>query len=131
MTVQFDFMTTLLIDGQQSGTPQKVSVTGGGEYRLRPDVPIAVDTQYEFACTIAKLKALRIEADGVLDIYTNAIHSGAFDQHFTLVPNQPILWNNKMGTLNPLTVNVVTIYITNASAAVVKLQIDKLEDPAV
>jgi len=129
-TVTYDFVTTLSVNGVAKGAPRTVSVSGGSDQAIREPMPIAADTPLAFACVIAKLKALRIEADGIISISTNDVHGGAVGQApILLAANTPILWNSSSGLANPLTANVTALYITNASAAIVNLQIDKLEDP--
>lgn len=105
-----------------------VDVSGGSEKRIDESVSNgATDLEIAFTCDQSELESFIMLSDKALTVKTN--DSSMPDDTFTLVANQPVAWNSLNGTTCPITADVTSIFVTNASGASARLQIWSLEDP--
>lgn len=93
------------------------------------DVLVAVNID------ISQLQSLFILADGVITIETNS--SSAPDDTLLLAANKAVVWQKAQYTLdaaaneNLFDADITALYVSNASGATVRLQIQALIDPTV
>jgi hypothetical protein len=84
-----------------------------------------------WACDFSQLKAFYMVSDQAITVYTNDAGTGAPDNTFVLVANEPVLWWAGSLLTNPFTADVTALYVTNASGSTAAFKIRKLEDPTV
>jgi hypothetical protein len=123
---------SIVVGGIQFG-PQ-IPITNGELVQLSTVIPAAgVDVQRALNLKAAKIHALYIGSDQAIDIYTNAIHSGAPANHFQLAAGVPILWISGDAPLQDNTptalADITTIYVGNAGANDANLDIIAIVDP--
>ena len=79
---------------------------------------------------ISQLKAFFMVADAALTVKTNS--SGAPQETFTLVADQPIIWTSVSGVAIPFAGDVTALYVTQAgSLSTATLEIHILVDATV
>jgi hypothetical protein len=107
------------------------TITAEEELAIEITVPVSTtDQQILIAFTMANLKSLFISASGPLTLKTNS--TGAPDDTFALDDDSGVDWDNQSLLDNPITANVTTMYVTNASGVnTADLKIYVLLDPTV
>lgn len=90
--------------------------------------PLTTDQPVAIAFDNTDLMYSSLESDQDIEVYTNAIHSGSFQDHFSLKAGVAQVWTSKGGTTSPYAGNVTIFYLTNASATLTaNYSIDILE----
>ena len=112
---------------------KKVVTTSGAENNVDEDVPdSSTNLPVAWACDFSQMKSFYMVSNQNIIVYTNDLGSGAPDNTFNLVANEPMVWTENCGLANPFTADVTAgLYVTNASGAIANFQIRKLEDPTV
>lgn len=102
--------------------------TGNDEGNFSQSVPIAANTQYHLAFTRANLKSLTIRAAGNVSIFTNAASGSSPTDTIAVTATTPRIWTLAGDGLAacPFSADVTTIYITNATAGAVQVEIRAL-----
>ncbi len=108
---------------------KSITATDAGEANI--DVALTAlqaNAQGDIAIDVSALKSLFIHSDVGCDIYTNAASGGSPDNHLTLIADKPLAWYYGCGLVNPLTVDVTKVYITNAANSVGTVKIRTIQD---
>lgn len=118
------------IDGQGRTTraTETYTKTGGQHVSLSESIPNgSTNLQVALALDASALELLVISADGAITVKTN--NSSTPDDTFALTADNGVVWANGMPLAsNPLSEDVTTIYVTNASGAAVTLTVLALLD---
>lgn len=108
-------LTTTWSRGGAEPLTKTVTITDGGENNL--DVTVAASAtnlNALWAIDVSALKSLYILSDKDITIKTNS--STEPDDTLTIKANVPFDWHTTKGFTNPLTVDVVSIYVTRTGA---------------
>jgi hypothetical protein len=100
-------------------TTHAYTLSGTHEYNLEiEDKAIGTDTAQDFTADVSTIVSLVISATTAMTLETNS-NTGAGGDVLTLVANEPIVWNttieDTLGTACPLTLDVTSLFITNAA----------------
>jgi len=98
---------------------QQEPTTGNFNSTLNQVVPIAANTQYHFAVTVANLQGICLYAQVAMTVYTNNPSGSSPQDTIVLAAGQCLVWTlatDGSGRI-PFSGNVTTIYVTNASAS--------------
>lgn len=114
---------TLRVGGKTIGATQEA--VNGALAVIDEQVEIGTDIEHLIAVPYAQLKGLVLHATMACTVKTNS--SSVADDTFTLEANKPIVWFTGGLAANPLTVDVTSIFITNAAAGL--FQMYALYDP--
>lgn len=87
----------------------------------------ASDLLVNFALDFSSLQSFYLVSDQVLTIKTN--DSGAPDDTFVLVANEPLVWHAGSLHDNPVTVDITKLYVSNASGSAAALKWEILTNP--
>jgi len=121
------FQTTTVLDGERIAT--SVDITAAMSIELDESVSdgqtdVAIDPG---TIDVSEVKFLMLVSDKAVTVETN---SGTVpDYTFTLGANVPWVWHESMGIANPITVDITSLFVTNASGAAAALQMRVLVDP--
>lgn len=124
----------ILTRGWQKGSDiltKSQTVSADQEIGIDASMPIANDQLVALALDVSQMKGMFLLADQDLTLETNNATTPAAT--IALKANVPLIWESTSGYFaNPLGVTDVTaLYVTNASAAVAKLQCKFLTDPTI
>lgn len=97
----------------------------GASQNLDEDIPSnQTDLAVAFALTIAKLKGFYMVSDVNMTVETN--NGAAPDNTFTLLANQPVVWDISMANWFPIadlfSANVTSLFITNTTAGTLTIR---------
>lgn len=108
---------------QLSETP-----TGNAEKNFDQLVPIAANTHYLVTLIRSQLLSLCIYAADAITLYTNAASGGSPTDTIAIVAGQALVWTLATDGLSkcPLSADVTSIYVTNATAAAVAFKLRAL-----
>jgi hypothetical protein len=103
------------------------TLTGDHEYNYEiEDKSIGTDTQVDMVIDVSTIQSLCIESTTAMTLETNAVDATGGNT-ITLVANQAVVWNTRildtLGTACPLTLDVTTLYVTNAAIGDLKIYI--------
>ena len=106
---------------------KRIAITADAESNVSVSVPdSSTDLQVVLALDVSALKSIIIATDNDITVETNSGSSA--DDTFTILANNPLVWNSDCPLPNPFAsaVDVTDLYITNASgsAAAVEIRID-------
>jgi len=103
-----------------AGTVSAASYTLSGDHEFNYEatsLPIGTDVQVDLVADVSTIVSLVIESTTAMTLKTNS--SGAPVDTITLVANKPVVWNTQilatLGTACPLTVDVTSLFVTNAA----------------
>jgi hypothetical protein len=99
-------------------TTASYTVEGTHEYNLEiEDKAIGTDTAQDFTADVSTIVSMAIVSTTAMTLETNS--SSAPADTLTLVANKPLIWNTEIlattGATCPLTVDVTSLFITNAA----------------
>lgn len=115
------------VSGGQVSVPQ-LSYSAGAERNIDEPIPTpSTDLALAYALIVAKCVFFWMSADQALTIEFNNSTTGT--PTIVLAANKPYLWTTDMYDTFKLTVNVTSIFVTNASGVAATLKIRALEDP--
>ena len=103
--------------------------SANSENNIDDSIPISVNHQVHWACTVANLKSIVLYADGAVNVFTNDLSTGSPQETIALAAGQAYIWTlvkDGVGKI-PFAGNVTTIYVTNATAAAVAFKIRALQ----
>lgn len=107
----------------------RTEITADTEKNVSLSVPDSTtDDQVSLAIDVSALKSIVIASDQDITVETN---SGSVpDDSFTILANNPLVWNNDSPLPNPFAsaVDVTDLYITNASGADAAVEVRTLVD---
>lgn len=109
--------------------------SGGGGYTsgavsqiVEEAIPTpSTNLQFSLTVDVSQIKVLFVLADQALTLKTNSTGSPA--NTLTLLAGKPYVWEHDSYYACPLTSDVTTIYVTNASGAAASLTFLVLYDP--
>lgn len=101
--------------------------TSGARADIAEAIPGSATTNVNWAVPYARVKAISILADGALTLKTNS--SGSPDDTITLAAGKPYQWDTDQNAAFLIAHNVTSLYVVNAGADPVNLQILCLYDP--
>lgn len=106
--------------------------TADAEIVLSSDIPVALNQLTAFVLDYSQLKGFFMKASAAgLTVYTNAAGTGSPDQTFVLAADEAVQFLAGGSEVNPFTSDVTCLYISNAAAVAVHLDIRALVDPTV
>lgn len=112
--------------GQTLGTP--INIVAAAQTSLAETIGIAAsDFQIAFSLDVSAVKSFYMIADRALTIETN--DGGSPANTITLAANVPYIWYTGVTPAFVLTVDVTSLFVTNASGVAATLQIEALYDP--
>lgn len=126
-----DISHVLTLSWARSGESiaQSVTISDNGELNRNVTVaPATTDFPVAAVIDVSEVKALYIHSDQNVTIETNS--SSAPANTLTVTANKPLVWYTGCGLVNPLTVDVTSIFITNAGATAANVRIRVLIDTA-
>lgn len=100
-----------------------VTADATGTVGTQVDISIAdgvTNQALALAIDISEVESIFLYTDGTLTVKTNS--SSVPDQTLTFSANKPLAWVRGMPNTLPITVDVTTLYLTNASGAAVALR---------
>lgn len=104
-----------------AGTVSTASYTLTGDHEFNYEVEdksIGTDTQIDCTLDVSTIQSLCIVATVDMTLETNATNAAGGDS-IALLANKPVVWNTQiedtLGTACPLTLDVTTLYLTNAA----------------
>jgi hypothetical protein len=102
------------------------TITGDHEFNLEyEDLAIGTDVQFDMVLDVSTIVSLCIESTTAMTLETNS--SSAPSNTITLVANKALTWDTQvlatLGTACPLTVDVTTLYVTNAAIGDLKIYV--------
>lgn len=109
-----------LSDGTQKTGTKAISADANVKL-VNYSVPVAVDHQIIFPIDVSQVRAIHIQSDGALTLQTN--DGTTPDDTLNLVADLPYQWCTADYNALLLTVDVVDIFVTNATSAAVSLTI--------
>ena len=113
--------------GGQVSVPQ-VKLTAGSERNIDELIPIgATDLEVNFQLAVAKCVSFWVSCDQPLALHFNVAVAGT--PNLPLLANVPYQWYTGNYATFLLTVDVTTLFVTNASGVDAVLRIRALEDP--
>ncbi len=103
------------------------TLTGDHEFNYEiEDKSAGTDTQVDCVLDVSTIQSLCIEATTAMTLETNAVDATGGNT-ITLVANKAVVWNTQiqstLGTACPLTLDVTTLYVTNAAIGDLKIYI--------
>lgn len=101
--------------------------TEGADERVVAVPDATVDLEVKITLDVSEIKLLRMTSDRNMTVKTNS--AGVPDNTIALLANSPLLWVPDMYCLNPLTIDVVTIFLSNASGFPATFKLNCLKDP--
>jgi len=114
-------------DGSSTSLTKSVAQTDeGGLYLDFTVAGATTDKRVLAAIDVSALKLLYILSDKDITIQTN--DGTTPDNTLTITANKPLVWYSGCGLPNPLTVDVVDIYVTNAGGTTATVNIRALQD---
>jgi hypothetical protein len=98
---------------------QSYTLTGDHEYNYEiEDKSIGTDTQVDLVADVSTIVSLVMASTTAMTLETNAVDATGGNT-ITLTANTPVVWNttiqSTLGTACPLTLDVTTLYVTNAA----------------
>lgn len=108
---------------------KRISITADAEKNVSISVPdSSTDLQVELALDVSALKSILIATDQDITVETN--DGSSADDSFTILANNPLVWNTSCPLPNPFAsaVDVTDLYITNASGSAAAVEIRTLVD---
>lgn len=118
-----------------NGLSRTREISAGAENNLDESIAAgAVNQLVAFVLDVSQLKALYLLAAAALTIKTNS--SGAPANTFVLQPGVPFVWHDQMPALRDTAgvavgTDITALYVSNAGADAVVLQLRSLLDPTV
>lgn len=104
------------------------SFTGDNENNLDVSIPnLSTDLPVNYSLDVSACKSFFMVSDKAMIVKTNSATEQ--DDTITLVANEPYQWNYQSYDVSLLTVDVVALFVTNASGAAAALKIRALVDP--
>jgi hypothetical protein len=103
------------------------TLTGDHEYNYEiEDKSVGTDTQVDMVIDVSTIQSLCIESTTAMTLETNATDATGGDT-ITLLAGKAVVWNTQiettLGTACPLTLDVTTLYVTNAAIGDLKIYI--------
>lgn len=103
------------------------TLTGDHEWVYEiEDKSVDTDTQVDMVIDVSTIQSLCIEATTAMTLETNATDATGGNT-ISLTANQAVVWNTQiqstLGTACPLTLDVTTLYVTNAAIGDLKIYI--------
>src|SRR5690349_9491926 len=89
-------------------------------------ISTGTDREIDLNVDTTTVQLMAIEADNDCDVYTNANHSGSFDDHLQLKARQPLIWSTgdpaeaKFMTGDGTNHIVTKFYVTTTTATLLK-----------
>jgi hypothetical protein len=128
------FTHTFTENWSNGGAPinKSVDIVAGAEVNIDESIAGSSEVQVFAGIDVSALKSLRIDVDKDVQINTNDHAVGSPDDTIDLKANVPLIWHkggNNAYFACPLTVDVVSIYVNNATAGAVTVRIRALIDP--
>jgi hypothetical protein len=124
-----DFTHTITEKWSSGGRSIEDSHTHSADAQSSIDIDIAdatTDQLVDFVLDVSEIKSFFMVADGIITIETNS--SSAPPDSWTTVANVPIVWHSDSPHANPFSVDVTALYLTNASGASVRFQLEVVFD---
>lgn len=101
--------------------------TGESQTSIDESVPIQSDYEVAFTLDVSAIKAIFIMSDQDLTLETN--DGGSPVDTISLLANVPYVWHTGSYFVNKLTTNITALFLTNASAAAARFQLEVVFDP--
>jgi hypothetical protein len=128
-TDRLNYKTILIVGGTTKSFDYFEQNSAGEEHNVSESIPDAsTDLEVAWDADVSAMKFFVMWAEGgTILVETN---SGSVpDDSFSLIDEQPIIWNSNQLGVNPVTTDVTTnLFVTNASGGAVTLQIRMLQD---
>lgn len=131
-------VTTRLTQGITGGeaiSPPADEITAGSRIQIDETVN---DSESNFQISLETVVTNEIlllfymVSDQDVTVYTNDVSGGSPDETIVLAANVPFIWTDNMrvhGYTNVLQTTLTDLYVTNASGANAKFQVEVLVDP--
>jgi hypothetical protein len=106
------------------GTVQ--TVLADGAVTFSKTIATLTDAHIAINLDTTTVQLMAIEADNDCDVYTNAIHSGSYDDHLVLKARQPLIWATgdpaglKFMTGDDSLHIITAFYVTTTTATLLK-----------
>lgn len=108
---------------------KRVAATGSAEANVSESIAdSSTDLEVAFVLDVSVLKSIIISSDQDITVETNS--ASVPDDSFTLLADNPLVWNSGSTLPNPFAsaVDVTALFITNASGSAAALEIRALVD---
>ncbi len=120
---------TIGIEGSGITRTKTIESTDGGIVLLDAEpVIVGTDVNLAFDLDVSKCISFYLESSLAVQIETNAIDA-AGGNTLNLIANEPYIWHTNSDDTFLLTLDVSTIYVTNAAGATATLYCVALFDP--
>lgn len=104
------------------------TIVGSNKFVEKVTVPAGATVEIDCGTLdFSKFVSLFFSCDKAVTMDTNAL-GGSGGQSIALAANKAYGWNNLMPTVNPITVNITKIFVTNAGIADATFKADILLD---
>ena len=128
MSVSHTVKVEYLIEGDAAGEPVRsytISSEGGDDVSLSV-ADSTTDQLVAFTCDFSQAKFFYIYSDQDVTIETN--DGDTPDDTFNIAAGIPFLWIYGSGITCPISTDITSLHVTNASGSTANIRIRKLED---